>query len=274
MVMSKIKAMEQISGGPLKVTISRKSGLATFLATKPGKEIPIPGLAFGNAKERARSFLKEYGETFGLHGPSEYRIMQDRGPDEIGMDHVRIQQLFKGIPITGGQLTVHMRGSLVTAVHAKTLGNITQLQTSPTIDPADAVTSAKQIVKKYYGVTNAVYSTPRLEIFNRGLLDGSTRPTQLAWFIEAKAEKFREFIWIHAQTGGHLLNFNQLPDAKNREIYDTNSGATQGTKCRFEGEPPFGSPPTVTMPILIQGIPMTIFSMSTGVIAMMRMEPL
>ncbi len=168
MVMSKIKAMEQISGGPLKVTISRKSGLATFLATKPGKEIPIPGLAFGNAKERARSFLKEYGETFGLHGPSEYRIMQDRGPDEIGMDHVRIQQLFKGIPITGGQLTVHMRGSLVTAVHAKTLGNITQLQTSPTIDPADAVTSAKQMVKKYYGVTNAVYSTPRLEIFNRG----------------------------------------------------------------------------------------------------------
>lgn len=40
MVMSKIKAMEQISGGPLKVTISRKSGLATFLATKPGKKFP------------------------------------------------------------------------------------------------------------------------------------------------------------------------------------------------------------------------------------------
>ena len=81
MAMSKIKAMEQIAGGPLHVTLSKKSGLATFLATKPGKEIPIPGLAFGNATERARNFLKHYGETFGLYDPSEYRIIQDHGPD-------------------------------------------------------------------------------------------------------------------------------------------------------------------------------------------------
>jgi len=167
--------------------------------------------------------------------------MQDRGPDGIGMEHVRIQQLFEGIPITGGQLTVHMRGSLVTAVHAKTLGNIKQLQTSPTIDPATAVTSAKQIVKKYYDITNAEYSTPRLEIFNRGLLDGSTRPTQLAWFIEAKAEKFREFIWIHAQTGGLLLNFSQVTDAKNRQVHTANSGSLlPGTLLRVEGGPPSG----------------------------------
>ena len=86
MAMNKIMAMEEISGGPLNVTLSRKSGLATFLATKPGKEIPIPSPAFGNAKERARSFLKEYGETFGLHDPSEYRIMTDRGPDEYGRE--------------------------------------------------------------------------------------------------------------------------------------------------------------------------------------------
>lgn len=140
--MNKIKAMEQASGDPLKFTLSKKSGLATFLTTKPGREIPIRGRAFGNAKERARSFLKNYGETFGLHDPSEYRIIQYRGPDDIGMEHVRMQQLFKGIPITGGQLTVHMRGSLVSAVHSKTLRNIEQLQTSPTVTPSEAVTSA------------------------------------------------------------------------------------------------------------------------------------
>jgi len=44
--MSKIKAMEQISGGPLKVTISRKSGLATFLATKPGRFLIYNVLAY------------------------------------------------------------------------------------------------------------------------------------------------------------------------------------------------------------------------------------
>jgi len=56
MAMNKIKAMEQASGGLLKFTLSKKSGLATFLTTKPGREIPIRGKAFGNAKERAQSF--------------------------------------------------------------------------------------------------------------------------------------------------------------------------------------------------------------------------
>ena len=219
------------------MTVSPSTGFPTFLATKHGKEIPIPSPAFGTAKERALSFMTGFGETFGLHSSSNIRVVQAKGPDAVGMEHVRIQQLYKGIPITGGQLTVHMHGSLVSAVHAKTLGNISQMNILPTVKPAEARKLAHELVKKYYGVSKAVLSKPRLEIFNRGLLDGTIQPTQLAWFIEAKAKKVREFIWIHAHTGRHLLNFNQVAEGKNRQTYTANSGPNlPGTTCRFEGE--------------------------------------
>ncbi len=231
-----IKAMEEVSS-PLHVTISPNTGLATFLSTKqPGQGIPISAPAFGSPQERASSFLKEFGSTFGIQTPSEFQTLQVQGPDEVGMEHVRIQQMFKGIPITGGQLTVHMRGPLVTAVLSKTLGNIEQITTTPTVDPVEALTAARQLVEKYYEVTTAVFSQPRLEIFNRGLLDGSVLPTQLAWFIEAKAPNIREFIWIDAHTKRHLLNFSQLTDARNRQVYDAASGSSlPGTPCRSEG---------------------------------------
>jgi hypothetical protein len=239
--MNKIKAMENLSGGRLKLSISPDTGFATFLGTQRGKEIPIPAPAFGNAKERAESFMSEFGDSFGIHKRAEFRTIQSQGPDEVGMEHVRIHQMVRGIPVTGGQLTIHMRGSLVTAVHSKTLGKIPELQTTPTVGPAEVLSAAQQLVKKYYGVDTAVFTKPRLEVFNRGLLDGTIQPTQLAWFIEGKGEKFREFIWINAHTGIHLLNFNQLMDGRNRQVYDANNGPSlPGTLCRQEGDPSAG----------------------------------
>jgi hypothetical protein len=34
----------------------------------------------------------------------------------LGTDHVRFQQLHRGLPVAGAELTVHLRGRLVTAV--------------------------------------------------------------------------------------------------------------------------------------------------------------
>ena len=238
---TKLKAMEQLSGATLNVTISSDTGFASFLATKPGREIPIPSPAFGPPEERALSFMTEFGETFGLHKASDFRALPARGLDEVGMEHVRLQQLYKGLPVTGGQLTVHMKGSLVTAVHAKTLGTIPVLETTPTIDAARALNAAQDLMEQQLGMSTADFSEPRLEIFNRGHLEGTVRPTQLAWFIEARGPRVREFIWIHAHSGGVLLHFNQISHGRNRQVYDANSSsALPGTLCRQEGNGPSG----------------------------------
>ncbi len=248
-----LQAIERVSGAAPTVTMAPETGVASFLTTKPGYEIPIPAPAFGSAADRAKSFLKEYGAPFGIHTPTDFRIIETPGQtrvpgrgivgglDEVGMEHVSLQQLFKGLPVTGGQLTVHLKGSLVTAVHAKTLGTIPELTTTPTIDAAEAQALAQEFMEQKLDVQRADFSAPRLEIFNRGLLEGTVRPTQLVWFIEAKTPERREYIWVHAHSGGVLLHFNQRPHARNRQVYTANnSSALPGTLCRQEGEGPSG----------------------------------
>ena len=93
-------------------------------------------------------------------------------------------------------------------------------------------------MEKHFGITDATFSTPRLEVFNRGVLEGVEYPTHLAWFVEATQTDLREFIWIDAHTGTILLNFSQLTDALNRSVFDADSTSTlPGTLCREEGDP-------------------------------------
>ncbi|MHC4278403.1 MAG: hypothetical protein ACYSTI_13960, partial [Planctomycetota bacterium] len=83
--------MEKAAGKPIKVRLSPVTGLATFVTTKPGQEIPVPAPAFGSAAERALSFLAVHGRAFGLRGAWEYQAIRARGPDHVGMEHVRLQ---------------------------------------------------------------------------------------------------------------------------------------------------------------------------------------
>ena len=87
----------------------------------------------------------------------------------------------------------------------------------------------------------AELSEPRLELLNRGLLEGRSHFTRLAWFVEARKMDLREFIWIDATAGKPLLQFSQLTHAKDRDIHDTNSSSTlPGAQVRVEGGPATG----------------------------------
>jgi bacillolysin len=229
--------MEAAAGAPVKMTVSPQTDLATFLAASPGKLVPTAAPPAANPEVRARQFLRSYGPAFGItDAAQQVRVQRLRELDEVGMDHVRFQQLHRGVPVTGGELTVHLRGAQVTAVNAKTLPDLEKVETVPTVSPKDAQVAAYQVLAKHLKVTDATLSKPRLEVFNQGLLEDRHAPTRLAWFIEATKIDVREFIWVDAQRGGVLLHFSQLTDAKTRSIHDTNStNVLPGTLVRSEG---------------------------------------
>ena len=130
---------------------------------------------------------------------------------------MRLQQLHGGIPVTAGEMIVHLKGDRVIAANAHTLDDLPAL-TAPGLLPAAAIDEARALLEKHRPALAAAarYSQPRLEVFNRGMLDEGAFPTRLAWFVEATGEGLREFIWVDAATGGALLNFSQLAEAKNR----------------------------------------------------------
>jgi len=232
-----IDQMELASGGSVETTASSLTGLVSFVSTRPGFGIPLAARASDSPGARAFQFVQDFGKAFGLDSTDRVIVTTVSAVDVAGMEHVRLQQVIGGIPVTGGELTVHLRGATVVAVNAKTLPGLEDSVTIPAIPDGQAEEAVQAALLKYRGLVKAELTTPRLELFNRGLLEGIRYPTRLAWFVEATAPGVRDFYWIDAEIGGVLLNFSQLPHARQREIYDAENGATlPGTHIRSEGE--------------------------------------
>jgi Zn-dependent metalloprotease len=214
-----VHEVENIAGEPLDVNRSPVTGLATFLKTRSGRPIPILHASTLSAESRSLRFLIDHGDAFAIADEEDLRVVKTSEIDIAGMQHVRLQQFHQGVPITGGELIVHFRGTSVSSVSTRTLPNLDDLDTSPTITSEQALDSVRLLLEQRMGLADVQYGLPRLEIFNRGLLENIPYPTRLAWFIEARHVDHREFVWVDALQGEVLLHFNQLSQALDRSIY-------------------------------------------------------
>ena len=234
-----IAAMRTAASAPLSVVRSKRTQLATFISA-PGGSIPVPEGSASTREARALSFVQTYGRAFGLRGRADVSVSRAE-TDALGIDHVRLRQVRSGIPVTGGELVVHLRGNRVIAANGKTLDQIDALTLQPAVSSFNAAGAARNLLNRRLNVTDADLSEPRLEIFNQPLLGGRDFPTRLAWFIEATGPALREFIWVDARGGMVLLHFSQLTEAKNRAIYTaSNTSTLSGTLIRSEGAGPTG----------------------------------
>ena len=196
------------------------TGLARFVRTVPGAPIPLHRV--GSAEERALAFVEHYGAAFGIDGGVEARPFGRSSVDDVGMEHVRLRQVYQGVPLAGGGLTVHLHGQAVVAVHAKTVAGLDRLDPVPVVTAAEARGLAAAALAEDLGVTGAVLGEPRLEFLNKGLLGDGGFETHLTWFVEARKIDLREFVWVDARSGRVVLRFSQLTDARDRQTYDAN----------------------------------------------------
>jgi Zn-dependent metalloprotease len=174
--------MAAAAGAPVSLTPAA-GGTVGFLRTTVGAPIPA-GRPGQGAEARARAFLQGHGRAFGLVPGMEMETLRVHPADRLGRERVRLRQTWRGVPVAGGELSVHLDGD---------------------------------------GVGGAELSTPRLEILDRALL-GAPGPggPRLAWFVEARKVDLREYVWIDAHDGGVLLSFSQLAHGRNRLTYDAN----------------------------------------------------
>ncbi|MGH9894522.1 MAG: M4 family metallopeptidase, partial [bacterium] len=238
-----VLAMEAAAGAPVEVTRSPLTDLVSFVTTGPGHPVRLDVPASARASERALAFLGAYGKAFGIGDPSRFRVLRATLKDQVGMEHVRLQQLHKGIPVTAGELSVHLRGASVVSVLAKTLPDPADLETTPEIGAGEAGAIVSELLREKRLIQDAELSTPRLEILNKGLLEGVSSPSRLAWFLVASKVDVREYFWVDAARGAILLTFSQRPNARDRRIHDADSSSgLPGALVRSEGGPPTGDP--------------------------------
>jgi bacillolysin len=222
---------------------SAESGFVAFAASQSGG-VRLPTPPGASAEERALTFVDFYGLRFGLADRTQARPTRAPFVDGLGTEHVRLQQLHRGVPVTAGELVVHMIGARVTSANGHVLGSFPDNMT-PTITAESARQGARELLEKHRpaNVQGARYSEPRLEVFSRGMLEHRVGwPSRLAWFVEATGPELREFIWIDASDASVLLSFSQLAHGKNRLIYTANNGtALPGSLARSEAGPATGN---------------------------------
>jgi bacillolysin len=233
-----IQKMESVAGERVDADRSPVTGLASFIRVGP---LRLFDPLAASPESRSLQFLRDYGDAFAVTDVRDVRVVGITVTDVAGMQHVRLQQLHRGVPVTGGELIVHLKGASVSAVNARTLPDLADFDTSPAISAEQALASARTLAENQLGMSGPQYSSPRLEIFNLGLLVDRPYPTRLAWFIESRDTEHREFIWIDALRGEILLHFNQFVSGLNRSIYSTrHSTLLPGILIRREGEPQTG----------------------------------
>jgi len=238
-VAAALDRMQAEAGAPLKTRRSALTGMATFVSSR-GRGIPVQDR--GTPLGRAQAFLDAHGPAFGLRDSTQVREGRSAGRDRLGIDHVRMQQVVNDVPVVGAELMVHLRGAEVMAAHGKTLPGLEGFDTQARVSEARAQEIVRGFAEHRLGAKDPWLSEPRLEILNKGIFDGHRQPTVLAWFVEARGPKLREFVWVDAWRGSVALHFSQLDKGvarPNRTIYDADSSYTlPGNLMAEEGYPP------------------------------------
>lgn len=95
-------------------------------------------------KDAAYAFFEKNKDIYGMTSPAEELVLLSEGKDELGMSHVSLSQQYKGIPVFGSELAVHVSAAnKIMAVNGSYFPNI-DLSVEPTIDSGAAVEAAKR----------------------------------------------------------------------------------------------------------------------------------
>lgn len=154
----------------------------------------------GNRNEEiAICFLQAFRGVFKLYSPLKEMLPVVADPDEEGRTHVRFRQLYAGLPVRNGEITVHLSAEKkVYLVEGRYYPTPAQLGTHAHVSDQEATSVARESLawdgsaKRRYQTEGAVY------------MDMENRP-HLAYRVTSYERSGRDWeIWIDANTGAIL----------------------------------------------------------------------
>jgi bacillolysin len=199
---------------------------------------------------RAKAFLATHGGLVGMSDDERASAiagsdLQATQPttDALEMTHVRLNQSYRGIPVFGAQVIVHMNEQGITGVNGDYVPRIS-VGTIPLITEGSALEAAMTALQRK--TTGEKWKVARVEtvVYPAGLLEGRPVTSRLAYSIVATAEKSAEQVLIDGTTGAVLLQFPVHQTALFRTIYSPRYDPMNPDLFvqRREGDPPSPAP--------------------------------
>ncbi len=181
-------------------------------------------------RANAQTFLHSYGPLFGVQRPTETLRLTALTTDSLGASHLVYAQHYRGVPVFGAQLRVHIdAGGNVIAANGLYLDDII-LDPTPQLTAAVAERLAMQVAGKTpTSITKQFPLQSRrndLVIFRSGLAQGIPGENHLVYRIElSNASTVHKVFFIDAHSGVIVDSYSLLHKTLDRSVFDVRQQA-------------------------------------------------
>lgn len=244
------EALSRATRGRISAHVAKETRNFDFVLATGGAVLLVDDTS-ASPEDRALSFLSRERDLLGIRvaRPAEgTATLSTVGPelkvrkverDALGQTHVRLEQVYRGVPVFGAELVVHMNGAGILGVNGAFVPGI-ELDTTPRVAPAAAAAEAQVRVAKEKAAGNPAVASTRLMIYRTGLLEGFFGENKLTWAVEVTAPAVRELVFLDAITGAFVNRVSLKHEALYREIYSPQ--LNPAFLLRKEGDPPSPAP--------------------------------
>ncbi len=174
--------------------------------------------------------LQEY---LNLNSNDEFKVVK-KTTDNLGYDHFKYQQYYKGIKVDFATYNVHYKNGKPHAINGD-FKRITTLKTNPSVSENQSLNIALNHIdaNQYaWGEINTELSLPKAELVIVEASSQKVKAMKLAYKfnIQAVAPIYHADIYVDAHTGKILLENNKVHNCLKKEDIDSNHNVSLGKR--------------------------------------------
>ncbi|MEZ4708393.1 MAG: M4 family metallopeptidase [Caldilineaceae bacterium] len=199
--------LRQQTPAPVMIRTRAATQTARSVRTTPGHDLAantIVDASSMNVRQKSAAFLKVYGALFGLQEPDQELVLRAVQTDAQGVTHLHYAQQYKGIPVFGSRLTVHVdaQGNLY-ALDGATVdaAGFSKLKLTPTLPAAQARQIALQAAGAEHPAVRWQAMANQIYLFQEGLARGWQGSPHLAYAVAVVGAGGRRFVYVDAHSG-------------------------------------------------------------------------
>ncbi len=230
-----VKKLKDTARGSVTISVDEATKFASFIKAGRNGDL-LPGMK-AQPQGKAKGFVDKFGAILGVADASDLRQVGAK-TDALGATHITYAQRYKGLPVFGGTLKVHVdaagdltavNGTIVPAIDLSTDARLTAGQAraraiaAVKADPPTASTDAAVKVR----AAKLRAESSKLLVYRTGLIKGVVGTNELVYHVVVtNGANIRDAVFVHANTGKVINRYSLVDNALHRVLYEQNANTT------------------------------------------------
>lgn len=223
-----LQRLEASSGEPMDFRLGNAFGSVEFLAGDWATDA-----VRADPADRAIGFVEANAALWRLDTASDAvtatSVWESRPALSNRLTNARLQQAYRGLPVFGADLVVHLRGDRVAFLNGTLVPGI-DVPVVPRIPAGDAVSAVnRHLSDQFRSIDSLTIDSPALRVLHTGILDRfADGEPYLSWFVTARTlgPPGHWYYFVDATTGEVIAYWNLVQGAHPSRVYDANNTAT------------------------------------------------